>query len=87
MRHPASVFAICGLLACAVFAQSPAPSPSFNAAEVHVHPRSSNPNPFMTGGVLKNGRYDLRNGTMVDRVSLASRVNAESVLGGPNWLP
>jgi hypothetical protein len=78
------------LLAAAVpqllFAQEPSTIPAFEAAEVHVRARSSNPNPFMTGGVLRNGRYDLRNATMVDLIATAYNLNTEVVLGGPSWL-
>ena len=40
----------------------------------------------MTGGVLRGGRYELRNATMVDLIRIAYGVEAEKVLGGPNWL-
>jgi uncharacterized protein (TIGR03435 family) len=40
----------------------------------------------MTGGVLRGGRYDLRNATMVDLISTAYGVEGDLVLGGPNWL-
>src|SRR5690242_8370642 len=59
---------------------------AFDAADVHVRTQSSNPNPFMTGGVLRNGRYDLRNATMLDLIRAAYDVDPDTVLGGPNWL-
>jgi uncharacterized protein (TIGR03435 family) len=62
------------------------PSAAFDVADVHSSPHSSNPNPFMTGGVLRGGRYDLRNATMVDMISQAWGVTQDTVLGGPNWL-
>ncbi len=40
----------------------------------------------MSGGVLRGGRYDLRNATMVDLISMAYGVDGTVVLGGPNWL-
>jgi len=40
----------------------------------------------MSGGVLRNGRYDLRNATMVDLITTAYNVQPDVVLGGPTWL-
>jgi uncharacterized protein (TIGR03435 family) len=71
----------------ALFGQTPAPAPAFDLADVHVRARTSNPTPFMSGGVLRGGRYDLRNATMLDMIQLAYDVSdAERILGGPNWL-
>ena len=67
-------------------AQSSARKPAFEAADVYVWARTSNPNPVMTGGVLRGGRYDLRRATLLDLIATAYGVNAEVVLGGPNWL-
>ncbi len=74
------------LLSTGVVAQSPTPTPSFDVADVHVRPHSTNPIPFMTGGFLRAGRYDLRNATMLDLISKAYAVSVDAVLGGPNWL-
>lgn len=60
--------------------------PSFDIADVHVHPHSSNTNIYMTGGVLRNGRYDLRKATMLDMIALAWHVDPDTVLEGPSWL-
>ena len=82
------VFTIVGLAAVwslTAFAQS-STKPAFDLADVHVRPRSSNPNPQMSGGVLRSGRYDLRNATMLDMIATAYNVNVEAVIGGPNWL-
>ena len=73
------------LLSGAISAQAPA-KPSFDAADVQVRARGSNPSPQMSGGVLRGGRYDLRNATMVDLISMAYGVDGSLVLGGPNWL-
>jgi uncharacterized protein (TIGR03435 family) len=74
------------LLSCWVSGQPAQTAPSFDAADVHVRAHTSNPNPFMTGGVLRGGRYDLRNATMVDLIRTAYGVDSDAVLGGPNWL-
>jgi len=71
----------------AIFGQTPAPSPAFDLADVHVRARTSNPTPFWSGGVLRGGRYDLRNATMLDMIQLAYDMSdPDRILGGPNWL-
>jgi uncharacterized protein (TIGR03435 family) len=71
----------------ALFGQAPAPVPAFDLADVHVRAPTSNPSPFMSGGVLRGGRYDVRNATMVDIIQLAYDVSdPDRILGGPNWL-
>src|SRR5262249_59125336 len=75
------------LLSAAVLGQAPAPGPAFDVADVHVRARTSNPTPFMSGGVLRGGRYDLRNATMLDMIQLAYEMSdSDTILGGPNWL-
>ena len=86
MRRALAVLGTVLLWSHSVLAQSAAPKPSFEAADVHVRTHSSNPNPVMTGGVLRGGRYDLRNATMVDLIAMAYDVKPEAVLGGPSWL-
>jgi uncharacterized protein (TIGR03435 family) len=61
-------------------------TPTFEAADIHPSPHTTNPNPFMTGGVLRGGRYDLRKATMVDLIRVAYDVDPDTILGGPNWL-
>ena len=61
-------------------------TPAFETADVHASAHTTNPNPFMTGGVLRGGRYDLRRATMVDLIRIAYGVDPDSVLGGPSWL-
>src|SRR5690349_23666714 len=68
----------------ALFAQSADTQRAFDAADIHLSPRSTNPN--MTGGVLRSGRYELRKATMVDLIKTAYGVDADSVVGGPNWI-
>src|SRR5579862_6253759 len=74
------------LLSGAAFGQNAEPTPTFDSADVHASAHTTNPNPFMTGGVLRGGRYDLRRATMLDLVSTAYGVDPDTVLGGPNWL-
>jgi uncharacterized protein (TIGR03435 family) len=77
---------LAALLSTCVVAQSPAPAPSFDVADVHIRPHTSNAAPQMNGGLLRAGRYDIRNATMLDLISKAYGVDAQTVFGGPNWL-
>jgi uncharacterized protein (TIGR03435 family) len=72
------------LLSGSVFGQSATPPPAFDLAEIRVLTGSARP--YMSGGVLRDGRYDVRNATMVDLIGLAYGVETDKVLGGPNWL-
>jgi len=55
-------------------------------ADVHTSPHSSTPNVNMRSGFYKGGRYEVRQATMVDLISLAYGVNSDRILGGPSWL-
>jgi uncharacterized protein (TIGR03435 family) len=68
--------------------QSAGNSPTFDVADVHVSPRSLDPNPYnyVSGGILRGGRYDLRKATMLELIKTAYGVDGDAVLGGPNWL-
>ena len=67
------------------FSQSTAITPRFDLADVHLN-REMNPTPEVTGGVLRGGRYELRQASMLDLIATAWRVDADTVLGGPTWL-
>lgn len=58
----------------------------FDAADVHVRPHTGGPRTFMSGGVLRGGRYDLRNVTMLNLIMVAYSVDPATIVGGPNWL-
>src|SRR5689334_5805219 len=75
-------------LSGAVFAQQPQNTAKFEAADINLRARTGTTNqPTMTGGVLRGGRYDLRNATMVDLVATAYSVaDRELIVGGPAWL-
>src|SRR5439155_11181712 len=81
------VFAAIGLLALlnsGALGQTSPSSPVFGVADVHVSPPVSNP--FMRGGLISGGRYELHTASMVDLIKTAYGVDAESVFGGPSWL-
>jgi uncharacterized protein (TIGR03435 family) len=60
--------------------------PRFEAADVDRSDRAMNPYTFVSGGVLRGERYDLRKATMLDLIRIAYNVDPEVVVGGPNWL-
>jgi uncharacterized protein (TIGR03435 family) len=72
----------------AVFAQQPQNAPKFDAADINLRGRTGTTNqPVMTGGVLRGGRYDLRNATMLDLVATAYAIaDRDLIAGGPAWL-
>jgi uncharacterized protein (TIGR03435 family) len=75
------------LSSSAALGQSAGPAPAFDVADVHLRPHSNNPQPFMSGGVLRGGRYDLRDATMLDLIAAAYNVtDTDTIVGGPNWL-
>jgi len=72
------------LLSATLFGQSTEKPLAFEVADVHATPLSAVGQ--MSGGVLRDGRYEIRNATMVDLVRTAYGVDADKVLGGPSWL-
>ena len=66
------------------FGQAAETPPAFDLADVHVSPHVTNP--YMRGGVLRGGRYDVRTASMLNLISAAYGVDAEKVIGGPSWL-
>jgi uncharacterized protein (TIGR03435 family) len=84
MRRILGALMCVGLVAAPVWGQSTAPAPSFDIADVHAGSR--NPGVGMSGGLVRDGRYELHNATMVDLVRTAYSVDAERVIGGPSWL-
>src|SRR5262245_43394778 len=60
------------------------PTPTFEAADVHVSPKVRTPS--MAAGGLRGTRYLVRQGTMVDLIGLAYELDSDKILGGPNWL-
>ena len=68
----------------AAFGQSPEPTATFGAADVHVSHHTSTPQ--MRGGLLPGGLYQMEKATMVDLIGAAYGVDADKILGGPSWL-
>jgi uncharacterized protein (TIGR03435 family) len=72
-------------LADSAFGQSAQTTPRFDIADVHVSPKSTVT--YMSGGVLRGGRYEIRRATMVDLIRTAYSIDDSSkIQGGPSWL-
>jgi uncharacterized protein (TIGR03435 family) len=59
---------------------------SFDIAGIHRSAPATNPDTFVSGGRLRDGRYDLRRATLLDLIKIAWGVDADKVFGGPAWL-
>jgi uncharacterized protein (TIGR03435 family) len=60
---------------------------AFEAADVRaMHVNLSNFNVFMSGPIVRSGRYEIRTGTMLDLISTAYGMDQNKVVGGPTWL-
>src|SRR2546421_824113 len=88
MRRFLAVLAVLALWSGAAQAQTSGNTPKFDAADINLRARTGTTNqPTMTGGVLRGGRYDLRNATMVEMISMAYSINDNDLIaGGPAWL-
>jgi uncharacterized protein (TIGR03435 family) len=60
------------------------PAPAFEIADVHTSRKVDYP--YMVGGKLQGTRYMIREASMVDLISTAYGVDADTVLSGPRWL-
>jgi uncharacterized protein (TIGR03435 family) len=60
----------------------------FEIADVHASPLRPDGRPRVLegGGSVRGGRYEIFNATLVDLISAAYAVEAESIAGGPSWL-
>ena len=74
------------LLASPAFGQSGTKPPAFEVADVRVSAPRMNPGAGVRPGAVRNGVYEIANGTMLDLIRIAYMVEADKVLGGPSWL-
>ena len=86
MRPILDVVVAVAVLSGAALAQTSQGTPAFASVDIRVRTQPTGANPSMTGGVLRSGRYDLRNATMLDLITTAYGVEADLVIGGPRWL-
>jgi uncharacterized protein (TIGR03435 family) len=84
MMRALEAISFVALLSVAAFGQAPNSPPAFDVADVHVSAKSANP--FVTGGVLRRGRYELHKASMLDLITRAYDLDPDKVLGGPSWL-
>jgi len=86
MNRALSATILVALLSGAGSGQSPqTPATTFELADVHVSAKTTNP--FMRGGVLRGGRYEVRTASMVDLIRTAYGLDDNNkVVGGPSWL-
>lgn len=72
------------VMAGAAFGQS-TPQPAFVIADVHASTTCTNPDTFVSGGLPRSGRHDLRTATMPDLIRIVWGTDAARVPGGPAW--
>ncbi len=68
------------------YGQSGSARPQFEVTDAQPSAKGTNPYTNISGGVLRGERYDLRKATMLDLIRIAYAVDADKVVGGPNWL-
>jgi uncharacterized protein (TIGR03435 family) len=96
MTRPLASIGFFALLSAAAFGQATkAPTKTtFQVADVHASATAGNlaaieagtfPR-YLQGGTLRDGRYGLRNATMLDLIKTAYGIDADAVFGGPSWL-
>ncbi len=61
-------------------------APKFEISDVHRSGEALNPYTYLSGGVLRGTRYDVRKATMLDLIRVAYGVQPEAIFGGPQWL-
>ena len=71
------------LVASAIFGQS-ADAPKFEIADIHSRPLTANA--FLRASPPRNGRYELKNASMLDLIRTAWDYTPDTIVGGPNWL-
>jgi len=86
MKRVYASAALVALLTGGAFSQTTSTSTSAVFEVADIHPTPSSVTPFMRGGFLSGGRYELHAATLVDLIKTAYGVESESVFGGPSWL-
>lgn len=87
MSRSRTVFAMIAVCTGVVFGQSgvtAAAPPSFDASEIRASAHVTNP--YMRGGVLRGGRYDVHTASMLELIANAYGTDGDKVQGGPAWL-
>lgn len=71
-------------LGCAVLLCASLSGQSFEAADIHVSPKTRTA--FLQGPLVRGNLYQLKYATMIDLISKAYGVDGDDVWGGPTWL-
>jgi uncharacterized protein (TIGR03435 family) len=87
MMRALALLSLVVILSCSLFGQAPEKQ-MFELADVHVSSQSSFAQlaQMSGGGAPRNGRFEIRNATMLDLVRTAYSVEPEKVVGGESWL-
>ena len=80
-KFAGTLIALSAWLCLAQSSEAPA---KFEAADVHPSARTAGQQFVRTS--TRNGRYEVKAGTMVDLIHTAYGVDTNKILGGPNWL-
>jgi uncharacterized protein (TIGR03435 family) len=73
-----------GLLAGMVFGQARKSPPAFESVE--IRPSQHLWNAIMQGGLFRDGRYEVRQATLMELIEAAYQVDPDTIFGGPPWL-
>lgn len=82
--RPVASLCLLAFVYSASMAQSAAPRPAFEIADVHASPHRMFA--IQDPGVLRGDRYVVREATMLNLIALAYSIDPVKVQGGPSWL-
>jgi uncharacterized protein (TIGR03435 family) len=71
---------------CVATSAQTADAPRFEAADIHASAPAANVrSSFVQGPFVGGGRFEVRKATMLDLIRLGWKVQADKIVGGPNW--
>jgi len=77
---------VCPVVFCVALSAHADEAPRFEAAEIRSSaPGTSFRDSFMQGPFVGGGRFEIRKATILDLVRLGWSVQADKIVGGPNW--
>lgn len=85
-RYDANRMRLAALPLAALFVLTGLGQPRFEIADVHPSGPALNPFTYVSGGLLRGNRFDLRKATLFDLIRIAYQVAPENIVAGPNWL-
>ena len=72
------------VLFCGILLGQSSDAPRFEISDIHTSAKTNSG--VMRVSPARNGRYEIRNATMLNLISTAFGFQADKILGGPNWL-